>query len=60
MGKGGMGNFLRDYLARAVHDIEVRIISMEVRLNSIESQLRRIHDDMRKILEHREKRRWFP
>lgn len=58
--KRGLEDFMRDYLIRLIHDIEVRIISLEARLNSIENQLRQIDDGMRKILERPEKRRWLP
>ena len=58
--KTGLEDFVREYLIRLIHDIEVRIVSMEAKLNSIESQLRRIDEDMRKILERPEKRRWLP
>ncbi|MCD6536767.1 MAG: hypothetical protein J7K49_07055 [Thaumarchaeota archaeon] len=58
--KRGLEDFVRDYLIRLIHDIEVRIISLEAKLNSIENQLKQIDDDMRKILERPEKRRWLP
>ena len=58
--KRDLEDFVRDYLIRLIHDIEVRIISLEGKLNSIENQLKQIDDDMRKILERPEKRRWLP
>lgn len=56
-----MERFLMGYLAKMLHDMEMKVVSMEVRLNSMEDRLKQINNDIRKILEQQSgKRRWLP
>ena len=51
--------FVREFLVKAIHDVELKLISIEAKLSSVENRLSDLQADMRKILERPEKRRWL-